>query len=148
MSLAFRAGDLHQVAVRELDRAGQNGTGDRDLIVTGEAADDLVGRIVDGCEFRTKLRKRRGLDLPDEVGEHVVEKANLFGVEIACVAEKKIGHAPENFGTPVARARGKNIFEFFNDGRGLRHFLSWAGFFPPPFTDWRGSSPARCRTWP
>jgi hypothetical protein len=57
--------------------------------VTGEAADDLVGRIVDGCEFRTKLRKRRGLDLPDEVGEHVVEKANLFGVEIACVAEKR-----------------------------------------------------------
>ena len=104
-----------------MDRAGQNGTGDRDLIVTGEAADDSAGRIADGCEFRTKLRKRRGLDLADEVGKHVVKKANLFAGEIVCVAEKKIGHTPENFGTPVARARGKNIFEFFNDGRGLRY---------------------------
>jgi len=94
-------------------------------------------------EFFTKFGKRAGFDLPDQVSEHVVEQADLLAVEIVCTAEEKIGYAPENFGASIARARGQNIFELFDDGRGLRHFLSWAGSFLPPSTTGAGH-PRRC----
>jgi hypothetical protein len=146
MALALRAGNLNQIAVGELGRTGQNRTGDLDLIMTRKTADNAVRRVVDGRELCTELCERRDFDLFDQVGEHVVKETDLLVIEASCIAEIEIGHAPENLGAPIARACGENMFEFVDNGRGLRHFSSWAGFFPPPFTDWRGCSPTRRRT--
>jgi len=66
VSLSLRAGDLHQVSVRQLRRLGEHGAGDRDLVMASEAADDAIGGIADGREFLTKFGKRAGLDLPDQ----------------------------------------------------------------------------------
>jgi hypothetical protein len=75
--------------------------------MASQGADDAIGRVVDGRELFTKLSKRGGLDLADQVGEHVVDQANLFTVEVVCIAEEKIGYAPENLGASIARARGQ-----------------------------------------
>jgi len=80
--------------------------------MASQGTDDAIGRVADGRELFTKLSKHGGFDLPDQAGEH----ANLFAVEVVCIAEEKIGYAPENLGASIARARGQNIF-----GRGLRH---------------------------
>jgi hypothetical protein len=95
-----------------------------------------LGALATGASFAPSSQAP-WFRLPDQVGEHVIKEANLFAVEIICGAEKKIGYVPESFGAALARARGENIFELFDDGRGLRHFLSWAGFFLPPSIDWR-----------
>src|SRR5262245_14979838 len=134
MTLALAAGNLSKIAIRQLLRTGQNRTGDIDLVVTSKTANDVTRRIVDRCQFCAKLRKRPGLHLLDQVSEHVVEHADLLRIETGCIAEIQVGYAPENFRAPIARACGKNLFEFVDNGRGLRHFLSWAGFFLPPFT--------------
>jgi hypothetical protein len=135
VTLALAAGNLNKIAIRQLGRTSQNRTGDIDLIVTSKTANDAAGRIVDGCESCAELCKRPGLHLLDQVSEHVVEYADLFRVETRCIAEIQVGYAPENFRAPIARACGENLLEFVDNGRGLRHFLSWAGFFLPPFTE-------------
>jgi len=66
--LTFRTSDLHQVSVRQLDRLSEDGASDRDLIMASQGADDAIGRVVDGRELFTKLSKRGGLDLADQVG--------------------------------------------------------------------------------
>ena len=96
-----------------------------------------LGALSTGAVF-LELGERGGFDLPDQVREYVVEQANLFAVEIVCIAEKEVGYAPQNLGASIARARGQDIFELFDDGRGLRHFLSWAGYLLPPSTSGAG----------
>src|SRR5215813_9848889 len=114
--------------------------------MTRQSMDDASGRVVDRCELRPKFGKRGGFHLLDQVCKHVVENSDLLGVETFGVAEKKIGHAPEYFSAaPIAGTCGKDGFEFVDNGRDLRHFLSWAGFFPPPFPTCRGSPPREGR---
>src|SRR6478735_6835094 len=147
MVLALRAGNLDQVIVGELRRAGEDRSGDCDLVVTRQSMDDATRRVVDWRKFGPKFGERVGFHLLDQVREHVVKDADLLGIKTLGVAKKKIGHPPEDFGAaPIAGACGEDGFEFVDNGRGLRHFLSWAGFFPPPFTDCRGSLPTRRRT--
>ncbi|MET0874684.1 MAG: hypothetical protein ABWX81_07830 [Pseudolabrys sp.] len=45
-------------------------------------------------------------NLMDEVSEHVVKYADLLVIKVFCVAEEKIGYAPENFSATIARAYG------------------------------------------
>ena len=68
----------------------------------------------------------------DEVSEHVVKHADLLVIEVFCVAEEKIGYAPENFSATIARARGQDVLELFNDGGSLRHSCLGQDFFLPP----------------
>ena len=42
----------------------------------------------------------------DEVSEHVVKYADLLVIKVFCVAEEKIGYAPENLSATIARAYG------------------------------------------
>ena len=74
--------------------------------MTRQSADDAARRIADRCEPGPKLGKRVGLNLMDEVSEHVVEHADLLVIKAFCVAEEKIGHSPENFSATIARAYG------------------------------------------
>ena len=72
-----------------------------------------------GASFAPSSARAPGLDLLDQVSEHVVEKADLLVIEAGCMAEIKVGHAPENFRASIARACGENLFEFVDNRRGL-----------------------------
>ena len=98
-----------------------------------KSADDAVRRVLDGRKLGAQFGERLDLDLLDQMREHIVKEADLLVVITGGIAKKKIGYAPEDFRTPVARARGQNMFEFIDNGRGLRHYLSWAGFLPAAF---------------
>ena len=54
----------------------------------GQCADDAGGGVVDRRELGAELGKRLGFDLPHEVGEHVVEQADLFLIERRRIAQK------------------------------------------------------------
>ena len=66
------------------------------------------------------------------MSKHVVKHADLLVIKVFCVAEEKIGYAPENFSATIARARGEDVFELFNDGGSLRHSCLGQDFFLPP----------------
>src|SRR5260221_6086542 len=135
MALAFRLGNFEEVTVGKPRRLRQHGSGDCNFIVAGKSANNAVRRVADGRQSGAELRKRLCFDPFDQVREHAVKQADLLVVESFRTAKKQIGHPFENFSTPIVRACGQNSFEFEYDRRGLRHFLSWAGFFPPPSTN-------------
>jgi hypothetical protein len=132
MTLAFQSGDLNKLTVGQLRRLRKDRTGNTDFIMTRQRANDAVGCITDRCEPSAEFRKRIGLNLMDEVSEHVVKYADLLVIEAFCITEKKIGHTPENFSAAIARACGEDILEFFNDRSSLRHSCLGQDFFPPP----------------
>src|SRR5262249_1576483 len=103
-----------------------------DFIMTRQGANDTVRCIADRCEPVAEFRKRIGLNLMDKMSEHVVKYTNLLVIEVFRVAEKKVGHAPENFSAAIAGARGEDILEPFNDGGSLQHSCLGQDFFPPP----------------
>jgi hypothetical protein len=132
VSLAFLFGDLDKVAIGQLWRLRQDRTGDADFIVARQSTDNAAWRIADRCEPVAKLGKCVGLNLMDEVSEHVIKYADLLVIEVFRVTEKKVGYPPENFGATIARARGEDVLELFNDGGSLRHSCLGRDFFPPP----------------
>src|SRR5215475_11332740 len=97
-----------------------------------QRANDAVRCIADRCEPAAEFRERVGLNLMDEMSEHVVKYTDLLVIEVFRIAEKKVGHAPKNFGAAIARARGEDILELFNDGGSLGHSCLGQDFLPPP----------------
>jgi hypothetical protein len=77
-----------------------------DFIVPRQSTDDAARRIADRWQPAAEFGKRVGLNLMDEVSEHVVKYADLLVIKVFCVAEEKIGYAPENFSATIARAYG------------------------------------------
>ena len=69
----------------------------------------------------------------DEVSEHVVKHADLLMTEAFRVAEKEIGHSPENFSATIARARGENTSSSSSMTEAVCDILVWAGFLPATF---------------
>jgi len=74
--------------------------------VPRQSTDDAARRIADRWQPAAEFGKRVGLNLMDEVSEHVVKYADLLVIKVFCVAEEKIGYAPENFSATIARAHG------------------------------------------
>ena len=81
MLLALRPRDLDQVAVGELRRLCQYGSGDSYLIVVGKGSNDAMGALSTGASLAPSSSERFGLDVLDKVRKHVVKEADLFLIE-------------------------------------------------------------------
>ena len=80
MRLALVLGNVQQVAIDKL-RLLQDRTGDRDVIVFRERADDAGRRVGDRRDTPRELGQRLGLDLLDQAADDVVEQRDVFVVE-------------------------------------------------------------------
>ena len=100
MLLALGLRQLDQVLGRQPRQFGQHRPRNRDLVIVGQAADHVGGRLLDGSELRAHFGERdpRGdigqraqLDGPDQPFEHVAEQLDLFAGIAVGGQQKQVG---------------------------------------------------------
>ena len=77
MRLALVLGDVHEVAIGK-PRLLEHRTGDRDVIVLGERADDAGRRVGDRRDAAREFGQRLRLDLLDQAADNVVEQRDVL----------------------------------------------------------------------
>ena len=102
MRLALLLRDIDEVGRGQAARLAEHRARDRDLVVMGELADDLVRRLVDRGKPLRQLRTRFRLHAGDHVGEDVVEQRDLLVVELLRLEQEQIGHPPQRIHPLVA----------------------------------------------
>src|SRR5690349_5650889 len=86
-----------------------------------QLADYCRRRVVDWRETHGKLGARLGLDLRDQVAEHVVKEMNVIVVEGWGAVDEKTGDALERVGALFARTVLQDLFQLGDKGGGSKH---------------------------
>ena len=121
VSLALVLRDIDQVSRGEARRLRQDGTRDRDFVVSRETLDDVRGRLFDRRETLGEFGTGVGLDPCDEAGEHLIEDADLLGVELRGSDQKQVGDAPERLDALFGRSALDRPFQFLHQRRAPAH---------------------------
>ncbi|MGY4366544.1 hypothetical protein ACVW1A_002609 [Bradyrhizobium sp. LB1.3] len=124
MRLAFARCDLHQLAIVEARGFLEHGTGDADLVIVGEAADDRWWRLRDRRELRADLGESNArahvgdgpeLDGADQALKHVVEQRDLLVVKTGGGGQEQVGDAAGSCQALFRGARPKRGLDLVDD---------------------------------
>src|SRR4029079_12357696 len=86
-----------------------------------QLADHCRRSIVTGREARRELGAGVGLDLGDQMTEHVVEELDVVLVEARGAVDEKAGDALERVGALFARAVLQDVFQLGDEGSSREH---------------------------
>ncbi|MEY9135913.1 hypothetical protein ACVIWV_007511 [Bradyrhizobium diazoefficiens] len=124
MRFALGRCDPHQLAVVEARGFLKHGTGDADLVIVGEAADDGGWRLCDRRQLCADLGQRHAcahvgdgakLDGTDQALEHLVEQRDLLVVKTAGGGQEQVGDAAGRLQALFRRANPKCGFDLVDD---------------------------------
>jgi hypothetical protein len=94
MRLTLVLGDVHQVGIGDPCLL-QYRTGNRDVVIPGERADDTGRRVSKWRDPAREFGKRLGFDLLDQAADDVVEQGDVLRVEAGSAVEKKGGNSAQ-----------------------------------------------------
>ncbi len=121
MRLPLRARHIDEINLGKTPRKLQDRTGDRNIVIVGERAQDIDRGITDGRETIGKLRARLSFNFLDKPPEHIVEQVHVLVVVMAGAREEERRHALECFDALIARAALEDVVEFRDQRRGGTH---------------------------
>ncbi len=114
MTLRLGVGDFDEIAVGKTRGLRQDRRRHRDIVVSGELPNDVVGRLMDRCKAPAELLERLSLDPLDEVAQDVVEHVDLLIVEPVRIGNKQVGDPPQRIDAFVLGAALDRVLKLRN----------------------------------
>ena len=121
MRLAFALGNLDQILVGQPRRLRQHRPGDGDVVVVGEAMNDILRSIGDRRDVPAQLEPRAAFDMVDQADHDAVEYRRDFFGEAVVARQKQAGDALQYRKMAFGRIAFERDFEFVDNLQCLRH---------------------------
>src|SRR5450759_2155958 len=129
--LALALGDLDQILVDQPRRLRQHRPGDGDVIVGGEAMDDIMRSIGDRRDVPAQLDPRAAFDMIDQADDDVVKQRGYILGHPVAAGQKQVSDALQDRMVAFGRIAFERDFELVNNLQCLRHLLSSAAGILP-----------------
>ena len=108
-------GDVDKIVVAEPCRRCQNWLGNDDVVVSGEPAHDVDGRIVDRREAPAEFGQCFGFDSLDQMSEDIVKNIDLLVTQPIRIRDKQVRDTPQRFDALLFGAALDSVFQFGNE---------------------------------
>ncbi|HEY3795491.1 MAG TPA: hypothetical protein VGM09_27015 [Bradyrhizobium sp.] len=114
MWLRLGVGDFDEIAVGEARGLRQDRSRHRDIVVSGELANDVGWRLIDRGKPPAELLERFALYALDEVAKDVVEHVDLLIVKPIRIGNEKVGNPAQRIDAFVLGAALDRVLKLGN----------------------------------